>query len=204
MDFPDSSVGKESTCNAGDPSLIPGLGRSAAEGIGYPLQYSWSSLVAQLVENLLAMRETWVWSWDGKILWRREELPNPVFWPGEFHGPYSPWGHKELDMTEWLSLHFLSINFMYIISNIYPPTQARYYYAHFAVKKSEVQKVKLAWNCITIQTVWLQYATWLIMVFLAVMERWDRMTTRACYEESSYTQVCDSGWSLPQKRVTGT
>ena len=49
--FPDSSVGKESACNAGDPGLIPGLGRSAGEGIGYPLQYSWASLVAQLVKN---------------------------------------------------------------------------------------------------------------------------------------------------------
>ena len=49
--FPDSSVGKESACNAGDPSLIPGWGRSAGEGIGYPLQYSWASLVAQLVKN---------------------------------------------------------------------------------------------------------------------------------------------------------
>ena len=44
----DSSVGKESACNAGDPGLIPGSGRSAREGIGYPLQYSWDSLVAQL------------------------------------------------------------------------------------------------------------------------------------------------------------
>jgi len=44
--FPDSSVSKESTCNAGDPILIPGSGRSAAEGISYPLQYSWASLVA--------------------------------------------------------------------------------------------------------------------------------------------------------------
>ena len=60
--FPDSSVGKESTCNAGDPSLILGFGRSAAEGIGYPLQYSQAPLVAQLVKNLPAMRETWVWS----------------------------------------------------------------------------------------------------------------------------------------------
>ena len=58
--FPDSSVGKESTCNAGGPGLIPGLGRSAGEGIGYTLQYSWASLVAQLVKNLPAMRETWV------------------------------------------------------------------------------------------------------------------------------------------------
>ena len=51
MGFPDSSVGKESTCNAGHPGSIPGWGRSAGEGIGYPLQYSWTSLVAQLVKN---------------------------------------------------------------------------------------------------------------------------------------------------------
>ena len=60
MGFPHSSVGKESTCNAEDPSSIPGLGRSSGEGIGYPLQYSWASLVAQQVKNLPAMRETWV------------------------------------------------------------------------------------------------------------------------------------------------
>ena len=54
MGFPDISVGKESACNAGDPSLIPGLGRSAGEGIGYPLQDSWAPLVAQLVMNLPA------------------------------------------------------------------------------------------------------------------------------------------------------
>ena len=57
--FPDSSVGKESACNAGDPSLIPGLGRSTG-GIDYTLQYSWASLVAQLVKNPPAMWETWV------------------------------------------------------------------------------------------------------------------------------------------------
>ena len=55
-----SSVGKESTCNAGDPGLIPGSGRFPGEGIGYPLQYSWASLVTQLVKNPLAMRVTWV------------------------------------------------------------------------------------------------------------------------------------------------
>ena len=54
----DSSVGKESSCNAGDPSSIPGLGRSTAEGISYPFQYSWASLVAQLVKNLPATWET--------------------------------------------------------------------------------------------------------------------------------------------------
>ena len=62
--FPGGSAGKESTCNAGDPSLIPGLGRSPGEGIGYPLQYSWASLVAQTIKNVPAMRETWVWSPD--------------------------------------------------------------------------------------------------------------------------------------------
>ena len=56
--FPDSSVGKESACNAGDPSSIPGLGRYAGEGIGYSLQYSWASLMAHLVKNLPAMLET--------------------------------------------------------------------------------------------------------------------------------------------------
>ena len=57
--FPDSSVGKESACNAGDPGLIPGLGRSAREGIGYPLHYFGAYLVAQLVKNPPAMQETW-------------------------------------------------------------------------------------------------------------------------------------------------
>ena len=60
MGFPDSSAGKESTCNAGDPSSIPGPGRSPGEGKSYQLQYSWTSLVAQLVKNLPAMWETWV------------------------------------------------------------------------------------------------------------------------------------------------
>ena len=68
-DFPDSSVDKESTCNAGDPSLTPGSGRSAGEGIGYPLQYSWASLVAQLVKNPPGMQETWVQSlgWEDPL-----------------------------------------------------------------------------------------------------------------------------------------
>ena len=58
--FPDSSVGKESTCHAGDPGLIPGLGRSTGEGISYLLLFSWASLVDQLVKSPPAMRETWV------------------------------------------------------------------------------------------------------------------------------------------------
>ena len=58
--FPGCLAGEESTCNAGDPGSIPELGRSPGEGIDYPLQYSWVSLVAQMVKNLPVMRETWV------------------------------------------------------------------------------------------------------------------------------------------------
>ena len=63
---PSSSVGKESACNAGDSSSIPGSGRFTEEGIGDPLQYSWASLVAQMVKNPPAMWETWVrsLSWE--------------------------------------------------------------------------------------------------------------------------------------------
>ena len=60
LGFAGGSDGKESTCNTGDPSLIPGLGRSAEEGKGYPLQCSWVSQVTQTVKNLLAVWETWV------------------------------------------------------------------------------------------------------------------------------------------------
>ena len=60
--FPGSSADKESICNAGHPSLIPGLGRAPGEGIGYPLQYSWVSVVAQMVKNPPAIQETWVQS----------------------------------------------------------------------------------------------------------------------------------------------
>ena len=60
MGFSGSSTGKESVCNAGDPSSFPGSGRSPGKGINYPLQYSWTSLVAQMVKNPPAIQETWV------------------------------------------------------------------------------------------------------------------------------------------------
>ena len=104
--FPHSSVGKESTCNTGDPSSIPESGRSPGEGIGYPLQYSCASLVTQLVRILLQCERPGFDPWVGKIPWRRERLPTPVFWPREFHGLYSPWvkeGRKESDTIGWLS-----------------------------------------------------------------------------------------------------
>ena len=69
MGFPHSSVGKESSCNAEDPGLIPGSGRSPREEIGYPLQYFWASLVAQLAKCPPAMWETWVQSlgWEDPL-----------------------------------------------------------------------------------------------------------------------------------------
>ena len=68
--FPNSSAGKESSCNAGGASSIPESGRSAGEEIGYPIQHSWASLVSQLVKNLPAVQKTWVPSYVGKICWR--------------------------------------------------------------------------------------------------------------------------------------
>ena len=68
----------------------------------------WASLIAQLVKMHLQCRRPGFAPWVGKIPWKRESLPTAVFWPGEFHGLYNPWGHKELDTTEQLSLslHF--------------------------------------------------------------------------------------------------
>jgi len=94
--FPDSSVSKESACNAGDPGLIPGLRRSAAKGIGYPLQYSWASLMAQLVKICLQCKRPGFNPWIGKIPRRRERLPTPVFWRGKSHRLYSPWGSQRV------------------------------------------------------------------------------------------------------------
>ena len=69
MGFPGGSASKESTCNVADQGSVPGLGRSLGEGIGYPLQYSWASLAAQLVKNPPAMQETWVRSlgWEDPL-----------------------------------------------------------------------------------------------------------------------------------------
>ena len=140
----DISVGKESPCSAGDSSLIPGLGRFTGERIGYPLQYPWASLVAQLGKEspcnagdsslipgsgrsagerigyplhflgfpcgsawqriCLQCRRPGFDPWVGKIPWRRERLPTPVFWPGEFHGLYG-------DTKSWTQLSDLHFHF---------------------------------------------------------------------------------------------
>ena len=104
---PGISAGKESACNAWDPGLIPGSGRSPGEGIGYPLQYSSASLVAQLVRNLPAMRETRVRSlgWEdtlekGKAI--HSSILSRIPWT-------SPWGCKKSGTAEQLSLHFTSL-----------------------------------------------------------------------------------------------
>ena len=102
--FLDSSVGKESACNAGDPGSIPGSGRSAGEGIGYPPQYSWASLLAQLVESACNVGDL-------------DSIPGLGRSPGEGKGyplQYSGLensvdytvhgGHKESDTNERLSL----------------------------------------------------------------------------------------------------
>ena len=67
--FPGSSAGKEPSSNVGNPSLTPGLAGSPGGGIGYPLQYSWASVVAQMVKNPPAMWETWVQSlgWEDPL-----------------------------------------------------------------------------------------------------------------------------------------
>ena len=109
MGFPCSSAGKESACNAGDSSLIPGSGSSPGEGIGNPLQYSWASLVAQMVKNPPVMRETWVRSlgWEDPLeegmathcsilVWRI--LMNREAWPAPVHGI------TELDTAEGQSI----------------------------------------------------------------------------------------------------
>ena len=94
--------------------MIPGPGIFPGEGMGYPLQYAWTSLEAQMVKNLPAMQEIWV----GKMPWRKAWQPTPVFFPRESHRQrslegYSPWGHKEWDMTE--RLHF-SLSLFSILS----------------------------------------------------------------------------------------
>ena len=73
------------------------------------LEFGWVPLVAQMIRICLQCRRPGFNPWVGKISWRREWLPTPVFLPGESYGErslvgYSPWGHKELDTTEWLTL----------------------------------------------------------------------------------------------------
>ena len=94
-DFTGSSAGKESACNAGDPSLISVLGRYPGEGIGYPLSVFLGFPDGSEVKNPPAMQRPGFNPWIGKSPLRRACQPTPIFFP--------PWGRKELNMTEWLS-----------------------------------------------------------------------------------------------------
>ena len=102
-DFSGRSDGKESTCNVGDLGLIPGLGRSPGGGHGNPLQYSWASLMAQLVNNLPVIQEIWVWSLGWEDPRGKGMAAHSSILTGEFHGLYSPLGRNELDMNVQLS-----------------------------------------------------------------------------------------------------
>ena len=114
--FCGSSAGKESTCNAGDPSLIPGSGRSTGEGIGYPLQYSWASLVAQLVKNLPAMWETWVRSLGSE---------DPLQKGTATHSSILAWTVQSMGSAKsWIPLsnfHFLYLGVAFISARHYVP-----------------------------------------------------------------------------------
>ena len=91
----------------GDSSLIPRSGRSSREGMGYPLQYSWVSLMAQMVKNLPAMRETLVVQFLGrKMCWRRDGLPTPVFlgFPGGSVGKESACNAGDLGLVPGLGI----------------------------------------------------------------------------------------------------
>ena len=133
LGFPGSSVGKESACNAGDPGSIPGSGRFTREGIGYPFQDSWASMVAQLVKNLPAVWETWVRSlgWDGPPEKGKATYSSILAW--RIPGLYSLWGHKESDMMERLSLSSESLSLLFFVMS----TQLFqfYYYRPYQVRK---------------------------------------------------------------------
>ena len=120
MGFPSGSAGKESTCNSGDLGLIPGLGIFPGEGKGYPLQYSWAFLVAQLMKNQLQCGRPGFDPWVGNTPGRRERLPTSVFCAGELH-KLSPHCCKESDTTERIilacsSLSGVSCDFSFFIS----------------------------------------------------------------------------------------
>ena len=97
------------SAEVGDPGSIPGSGRSTAEGLATtPVFLDFPGGSADK-ESACNVGDLGLIPGLGRFPWRRERIPTPVFWPREFHGPYSLWGRKELDTTERLSLHFTSI-----------------------------------------------------------------------------------------------
>ena len=144
MDCPGSSAGKESACNAGDPSSIPEAGISAVEGIGYPLQYSWASLVAQLVKNLPAVWETWVLflAWEDPLEKGMATHISILAWRipcTEFQ-----WGHKKSDTTERFShKRYLYIFFMYSSFISCYMANSKLFKFHLLLKASNERKKKV-------------------------------------------------------------
>ena len=112
---------------------IPWSGRSPREGIGYPFQYSWASHVAQLVKNLPAMWETWVWS----LGWE-DSLSTPVFWPGEFHGvtKSQTWLHGKKKKKSWWIVyeHFQFIFLSYILFCLYHNLLYKYLWLSLGIR----------------------------------------------------------------------
>ena len=103
------TVGIESTYNEGDPDSIPGLGRFSGEGISYPLQYSWASLMAQMVKNPPAVWRRGFDPWVVKIPWRTAWQPTPVFLPGESPWTEAPGGLQSMGLQrvghDWTTQH---------------------------------------------------------------------------------------------------
>ena len=117
--FPGGSAGKQSACNAGDPSSIPGLGRSAGEGIGYPLQSAWASLVAQLVKNPPTMWETWV-----RSLGREDSLEEEMETHSSILAWRIPWTIVHgvtKSQTQLSSVHFQSPGFITLNKHLPTP-----------------------------------------------------------------------------------
>ena len=111
MGFPGGSAAKESACNAGDLGAIPGLGRSPGEGKGYPVQYSWAFLVAQLAKNLPAMWETWVRSlgWKDPLEKEKATYCGILAWR-------IPWTEEPGRLQSMGSILFLGFSFITYIS----------------------------------------------------------------------------------------
>ena len=101
---PGRSAGKESSCNAGDPGSIPGLGTFPGEGIGYSLQHSWGSLMAQTVKNLPAMQKNWVQSLGWEDTLEEAWQPSPVFFPGESSWTEEPGGLQSMALQSQTQL----------------------------------------------------------------------------------------------------
>ena len=138
--FPHSLVGKESPCDAWDSGSFPGLGTSTGEGIGYPLQYSWASLVTQLVKNLSAMRETWVWSlgW-GDLLEKGKATHSSIL---AWRIPWtiqSMWSQRV--RHDWVTFTFTTFMFIWIMINM--PVKFTGERAAFSVTDAEIFRIHI-------------------------------------------------------------